>query len=632
MHYLSVEDISKQYGEISLFKEITFGLSRGDKMALVAKNGAGKSTLLRILAHVEEPDSGKVVLRDGVRLAYLPQDPDFDETLTVNELIKGHSTNLLKIIGEYENAVEAHSVEHSKEAEFALAEASNKMDIHQAWDYDRRLEAMLQRFNLTDRSQLVATLSGGQKKRLSLALTLLDNPEFLLLDEPTNHLDIEMIEWLEKFISQSHITFIMVTHDRYFLDRVCNQIIELSQSNIYSYFGNYKTFLEQKANREEIARTEVDKARKLMKKEQEWINRMPKARTTKSKSRIDSFEKTKEKANSLITEKELKLQVANTRVGGNILEMSHVTKSLGDKMLINDFSYLFKKGERIGILGKNGIGKSTLLNLITGKVTPDSGKITTGETIVYGHYAQDGIQIKEDQRVLDVVKEIAEVIPVGKSGSITATQFLHYFLFNADMQHQLVSSLSGGEKRRLYLLTILIQNPNFLILDEPTNDLDLMTLNKLEEFLIGFKGCLLLVSHDRYFLDHTVDHMFVFEGEGIIKDFPGNYSQYRNKLDQLQKNEKNIVREEKKKIESIDTEKAQNASPKKKLSFAEQKEYERIEKEIESLEEEKSELVVFMDSGSQDYEALTKASVRISALMETIDNKMMRWLELEERS
>lgn len=632
MHYLSVEDISKQYGEVSLFQEITFGLSRGDKMALVAKNGAGKSTLLRILAHVEEPDSGKVVLRDGVRLAYLPQDPDFDETLTVNELIKGHSTNLLKIIGEYENALEAHSVEHSKEAEFALAEASNKMDIHQAWDYDRRLEAMLQRFNLTDRSQLVATLSGGQKKRLSLALTLLDNPELLLLDEPTNHLDIEMIEWLEKFISQTHITFIMVTHDRYFLDRVCNQIVELSQSNIYSYPGNYEQFLEQKATREEIARTEIDKARKLMKKEQEWINRMPKARTTKSKARIDSFEKTKEKANSLVTEKELKLQVANTRVGGNILEMSHVTKSLGDKMLIKDFSYLFKKGERIGILGKNGIGKSTMLNLITGKLIPDTGKITTGDTIVYGHYAQDGIQVREDQRVLDVVKEIAEVIPVGKSGSITASQFLHYFLFNADMQHQLVSSLSGGEKRRLYLLTVLIQNPNFLILDEPTNDLDLMTLNKLEEFLIDFKGCLLLVSHDRYFLDHTVDHMFVFEGDGVIKDFPGNYSQYRSKLDQLQKNEKNSIREEKKKLENVDSDTAQNAPAKKKLSFAERKEYERIEKEIELLEKEKSELVRFMDSGFQDYEALTKASVRISELMETIDNKMMRWLELEERA
>lgn len=629
MHYLSVDEISKQYGEKPLFRDISFGLDRGDKIALIAKNGAGKSTLLNILANFEEPDSGKVVLREGVRMMLLPQEPDFDDSFTVEELVKVHNTSLMGIIREYETALSLQAKHQTKENEQALIEASSKMDIHQAWDYERRLSAMLQLFNLTDQTQLVATLSGGQKKRLSLALTLLDNPELLLLDEPTNHMDIEMIEWLEKFLSQSHMTFIMVTHDRYFLDRVCNQIVELSESNIYSYPGNYSQFLEQKTAREQVARTEVDKARKLMKKEQEWINRMPKARTTKSKARIDSFEKTKEKANSLVTEKELKLQVAHSRIGGNILEMDHVTKRFGEKLLVDDFSYLFKKGDRIGILGKNGIGKSTLLNLITGKLAPDSGKILTGDTIVYGHYRQEGIIINEDQRVLDTVKEIAEIIPIGKSGSITASQFLHYFLFNAEMQNQLVSSLSGGEKRRLYLLTVLIKNPNFLILDEPTNDLDLMTLNKLEDFLIDFKGCLLLVSHDRYFLDKTVDHMFVFDGEGIISDFPGNYSQYRTKLDAVEKDEKTTIREEKKKTDESNLTKL---TQKKKLSFSEKKEFESLEKEIEVLEEEKAKLVEFMDSGSQDYEALSQASVRISELMEAIDNKTLRWLELEELS
>ncbi len=627
MHYLSVEDLAKQFGEISLFQELTFGVSRGEKVALVAKNGAGKSTLLRILAQQEEPDAGTVAIREGIRMVLLPQDPDFDPTLSIDELIKSQQSGLMDVINAYERALDLQTRNHNKESEAILTEAANKMDMHQAWDYDRRLTAMLQRFNILDLSQKVSSLSGGQKKRLSLALTLLDSPELLLLDEPTNHLDIEMIEWLEKYLSQSHMTFIMVTHDRYFLDRVCNQIVELSQGKLYSYTGNYTSFLEQKSEREEIERTEVDKARKLMKKEQEWINRMPKARTTKSKARIDSFEKTKEKAHSLVVEKELKLQVSTTRIGGNILEMSHVTKSLGGKLLLDDFSYLFKKGERIGILGKNGIGKSTMLNLITGKLKPDSGKLTTGDTIVYGHYSQEGISINDKQKVIDVVKEIAEIIPLGKNGSITASQFLHHFLFDADMQNQPVALLSGGEKRRLYLLTVLIKNPNFLILDEPTNDLDLMTLNKLEDFLMNYKGCLLLVSHDRYFLDKTIDHMFVFEGEGRIKDFPGNYSQYREKLDQVEREDKLTTREEKKKQED-NMPKA--PAIKKKLTFAEKKEFEQLEIDIEKLEKEKADLVSFMDSGSQDYEALTKASVRISEIMEILDEKMMRWMELEE--
>ncbi|MBU3926518.1 MAG: ABC-F family ATP-binding cassette domain-containing protein, partial [Bacteroidetes bacterium] len=447
------------------------------------------------------------------------------------------------------------------------------------------------------------------------------------LDEPTNHLDIEMIEWLEKYLSQSHITFIMVTHDRYFLDRVCNHIMELSYGNLYTYTGNYTSFLQQKLEREDIERTEVDKARKLMKKEQEWISRMPKARTTKSKARIDSFERTKEKAHSLRTEQQIKLQVNHTRIGGKILEMSHVTKSYGDLLLIDNFSYLFKKGERIGIVGKNGIGKSTFLKLITEQIKADSGIISSGDTIVYGHYSQDGIQIKEDQRVIDVVKEIAEIIPQGKEGSLTASQLLQLFMFTAEMQNQVVALLSGGERRRLYLLTVLIKNPNFLILDEPTNDLDLMTLYKLEEFLVNYKGCLLLVSHDRYFLDHTIDHLFVFEGEGSIRDFPGNYSQYRASLDQKDKKLRADIKEEKKKI-VVSGPQQQNL--RKKLTFSERKEYEQLEKEIELLEKEKETLISFMDSGTHDYEKLTESSERISTLIQLIDDKMMRWLELEE--
>lgn len=629
MHFLSVDKLDKQIGDNLLFSELSFGLDKGDKVALVAKNGAGKSTLLRVIGKQEEPDAGTISYRSGVRMALLPQDPDFDENLTVAELIKNHQTSLMEITNEYAKALELQSHTHSREAELALEEASNKMDLHQAWDHERRLDILLQRFNIVDQSQPVTTLSGGQKKRLSLAITLLDNPDVLLLDEPTNHLDIEMIEWLEKYLSQSHITFIMVTHDRYFLDRVCNQIMELSYGEMYNYVGNYTSFLYQKAEREEIERTEIDKARKLMKKEQEWINRMPKARTHKSKSRIDSFEKTKDKAHSLRTESQIKLQVQSTRVGGKILEMSHVNKSYGDNLLINDFSYLFKKGERIGIVGKNGIGKSTFLKLITAQIEADSGEISSGDTIVYGHYTQEGITIKEDQRVIDVVKEIAEIIPTGKEGSLTASQLLHLFMFTAEMQNQFVSHLSGGERRRLYLLTILIKNPNFLILDEPTNDLDLITLYKLEEFLVNFKGCLLLVSHDRYFLDNTIDHMFVFEGEGQIRDFPGNYSQYRASLDSQEKLQKLDEKEEKKKLELPG--KPQNTI-KKKLTFAERKEYESLLKDIELLEQEKTTLEEIMNSGTQGYEKLTNSSVRISVIIELLDEKMLRWLELEEYS
>jgi len=628
MHYLSVENLSKQHAENILFRDLSLGLEKGDKIALVARNGAGKSTLMRIVAGIEEADEGQISIRDGLRLALLPQEPDFFEDQTIRELINGHNNSLLSVIKAYTAAMEKHAEKHNKETELQLAEATSKMDLLQAWDYERRLSALLQRFNISDLDQNVVSLSGGQKKRLSLALTLLDNPDVLLLDEPTNHLDIDMIEWLEKHLSQSAVTFIMVTHDRYFLDRVCNQILELNRGSLQRYSGNYSRFLEQRVIREEVLKTEVDKARKLMKKELDWIQRMPKARTTKSKARIDSFEQTKDKAYSLPSEKELKLKISHSRIGGKILEMSKVTKSYGDKLMVSDFTYTFKKGDRIGIVGQNGIGKSTFLNLITGKVIPERGEVSPGETIKFGYYRQEGLNARDDQRVLDVVTEIAEFFHVSKSVTLTASQFLHHFLFDAEMQNQTVSTLSGGEKRRLYLLTILIQNPNFLILEEPTNDLDIVTLSKLEEFLSDYTGCLLLVSHDRYFLDHTIDQLFVFEGEGQINHFPGNYSIYHEskiKQGQLEKSTESVA---KMKSQVAKTEKP--LPTKKKLTYAELKEYDAIEMEIGELEEEKKTLEEKLNSGELAFTELQEVSGRMAAIIDTIENKMLRWMELED--
>ncbi len=628
MHYLSVENISKHYAENTLFSQLTFGLAKGDKMALVAKNGAGKSTLMRILAGLEQPDEGKVSMRDGIRLAILPQEPEFIEYQTVNELISSHQTGLITATKAYELAMAKHAGSQTKETEMALTEAISQMDLLQAWDYERRLAALLQRFSIFDLNQSVHSLSGGQKKRLSLALTLLDNPDVLLLDEPTNHLDIDMIEWLEKQLSQPAVTFIMVTHDRYFLDRICNQIVELNRGELDRYSGNYTKFLEQRVVREEAARNEVDKARKLMKKELDWIQRMPKARTTKSKARIDSFEKTKSLAYSMPTDKELNLQISNTRIGGKILEMNRVSKSLGGKQLLKNFTYTFKKGDRIGIVGQNGIGKSTFLNLITEKIAPDSGLVTTGDTIKYGYYRQEGLIANDDLRVIDVVKDIAEFFQVSKSVTLTASQFLHHFLFDSEMQNQTVATLSGGERRRLYLLTILIQNPNFLILDEPTNDLDIVTLSKLEEFLTNYKGCLLLVSHDRYFLDNTIDELFVFEGEGRIGHFPGNYSIYQAALSTREQKEKDKAKAVKTQVQNVATDKI--FRDRKKITYAELKEYEALEVELGQLESEKKALEDSLNSGQLAYTELEQVSMKIGNLMDEIDQKMMRWFELEE--
>jgi ATP-binding cassette subfamily F protein uup len=550
MNFLSVENLSKNYGERDLFENIFFGLAQGDKVALVANNGTGKSTLLNILAGTEDADSGKVIYRSGVRKAFLVQDPNYKEEYTIQEVIERSNATLRKVISDYEQVIEKQATDQSEAVQLAFETCYANMELFQAWDYDRKLENILHKFGLQDVQKKVNSLSGGQKKRLALALVLMDNPEFIVLDEPTNHLDIGMIEWLEDYLQQANLTILMVTHDRYFLDRVCNRIMELTDGKLYMHEGNYSYFVEKRAQREEVYAIEIDKAGKLMKKELEWMRRMPKARTTKSKARIDSFYEIEEKANSKKVQKELRLEVKMSRMGGKILEFKKVYKSYGDLAIVKGFDYTFRKGERIGIIGKNGVGKSTFLNMITSKEEPDSGKINVGDTIVFGYYSQAGMVLKEDKRVIEVVKEIADIITLGNGSIITASQFLQHFMFSPEMQFTFVSKLSGGEKRRLYLLTVLMKNPNFLILDEPTNDLDLMTLNKLEEFLENFPGCLLIVSHDRYFMDKLVDHLFVFEGDGQINQFTGNYTEYRIEQDEKAEEEEPVNQPLKSKIQT----------------------------------------------------------------------------------
>ena len=631
MNYLSVENLSKNYGEKNLFKEISFGLAKGDKVALIANNGMGKSTLLKILAGKDVADSGRFSFRDGVRVSVLDQEPvltDNDE-LTIAQFVKEASAEVLNIIRDYESALD-QSESGSDEALKNLERMSALMDSREAWDFDRRLKTMLGRFGIEDMSQTVLSLSGGQKKRLAIAITVLDQPEFLIFDEPTNHLDIEMVEWLEGYLMQANVTLLMVTHDRYFLDRVCNSILEMNDGKLYRHSGNYGYFLEKRSEREAVYQTEIEKAGKLMKKELEWLRRQPKARTTKSKARIDAFDEIKAKANSGKKQAELKLDVKMTRIGGKILELKKVYKGYDGRDLLKGFDYTFKMGERIGIIGKNGCGKSTLLNIITGLEQPDSGKINTGDTIVYGYYNQKGLELKTDKRVIEVLKDIAEVIQLADGSKLTASQFLLHFMFPPEMQYTYVSKLSGGERRRLHLLTVLIKNPNFLILDEPTNDLDLLTLQKLEEFLEGFGGCLIIVSHDRYFLDKLVDHLFIFEGNGQIKDYWGPYSEYKIQLEE-KKREANAA-DKADEVVYVDNTKTVTSSTanKKKLSFKDKYELEQIEKDLPVLEKEKASLEEKLQSANLAYDELQKASDRISEIVNELEEKELRWLELDE--
>jgi ATP-binding cassette subfamily F protein uup len=620
MNYLSVENLSKSFGDQSLFEGITFGLSKGDKTAIIARNGTGKTTLLRILAGLESADKGEFTFRNDIRVAFLEQAPELDHSLTIDELIVSANTSILKVIQRYELVLKEHSDLDNEDTARSLEAATADMDRLHVWDYERRLRQLLDLFRITQTGQKVSKLSGGEKKRLAMALVLLDEPDFLILDEPTNHLDIDMIEWLEEYLSRSTLTLLMVTHDRYFLDRVCNRIFELSLGDLYHYQGNYEYFLETRAAREDLRKVEAHRAGRLMKRELEWLRRMPKARTGKSKSRIDAFDKIKERATLVEEGGDLVLRVKSPRMGGKIMELSDLEKSFGSLSILDNFSYKFARGERLGVIGRNGTGKTTFLNLITGLEAPDAGTILTGETIVCGYYKQMGATWKEDQRVIDAVKDIAEVVTLEDGRTISASRFLEHFMFSPEAQYKRIAKLSGGELRRLHLLTVLIRNPNFLILDEPTNDLDLFALNKLEEFLLAFKGCLVIVSHDRYFLDKLTDHLFVFEGGGSIRDHYGSYSDYRFHS-QASADVPKQAKEPKK-------EKDKEPVTKTKLSYKEQQEYARLEPEIASLEEEKAFLEEEIGAGNLDYETLHQKSIRIKELMDLIDAKMQRWIEL----
>jgi len=622
MNLLAVENLGKNFGERILFEGLSFGLSKGDKVALIANNGTGKSSMLKILAGQDSSDEGEVIFRNECKISYLSQDAIFDDRLTINELINSAHNKISILVKDYEKAVEDHSKEESSQTEKFVEELTVKMEQENAWDYQRRSEQILSKFNINNLQQKVGALSGGQKKRLSLALLLLENADILLLDEPTNHLDISMIEWLEKFLQQQNITVLMVTHDRYFLERVCNNIMELEGGNLYHHKGNFSYFLEKRAERESNFDVEIGKAQKLMKKELELIRRSPKARTTKSKARIDNFDKIKKKASSKRITQELNIDVKMDRMGGKILELKNIKKSYGDLTILDGFDYTFKKGERIGILGKNGVGKSTFLNIITGRENPDSGKINVGETINYGYFTQGGLDTDEDRRVITVLKDIAEFIVMSDKRKVSASQLLEHFMFTPEMQFTEVKRLSGGERRRLYLLTVLMKNPNFLILDEPTNDLDLLTLTKLEEFLLQYKGCLILVSHDRFFMDKLTEHLFVFTGNGEIEDHYCTYSQYR---------EKEIIQEKEfKKIQHLEKQNSKVKAPKKKLSFNDQYEYTNLEKEIEDLEKEKSELESNIQIPNIELADLMEKSERLGIVINLIDEKEMRWMELDE--
>lgn len=620
MNILSIENLTKTYGERVLFTNITFGISMGDKIAIVAKNGSGKSTLMKILAGKDIADSGKVVFRNDIKVGYLDQNPFLQEDKTIEENIFSADNDIIKAIKQYEELLENTSIPNHDEE---LQKAISGIDNLNAWDFENKVKVILGKLDIHQLNREVKTLSGGQKKRIALAKLLLDEPDLILMDEPTNHLDIEMIEWLENYLTRSNITLLMVTHDRYFLDNVCTEVIELDRQSIYQYKGDYEYFVEKKAEREQALMSEIDKAKNTMRKELEWIRRMPKARGTKSKSRIQAFEDIKKVATQRFNSTELKLNVKMNRIGSKVLEMKKVNKSFDDKVILKGFDYTFNSNERIGVVGKNGIGKSTFLNMIMGLESPDSGKINHGETIIFGYYSQSGILNKDDKRIIEVVKDIAEVIPLADGSKLTASQFLTLFQFPPDMQYNYVGKLSGGEKRRLFLLTILIKNPNFLILDEPTNDLDLITLSILEDFLLNFQGCVMIVSHDRYFMDRLVDHIFIFEGDGIVKDFNGNYTEYRIQLDlkgevpkveMPTQVEKTIVVETKKKV---------------KMSYKEKFEFENLEKEMERLEKEKSELTDKLSTTSK-HDELQAWSNRINQISKLLDESTMRWLELSE--
>ena len=618
INYVSVESISKAFGERVLFKDLSFGINEGQKIGLVAKNGTGKTSMLDILAGAENPDSGQVIFRKGIKVAFLPQEPNLDPNLTVEETILDSDNEILKVISAYE-----HALQNMEDSE-AYQKAFDQMEAHQAWDFETQYTQILFQLKLDDLSRKVEKLSGGQKKRLALANMLLSKPDLLILDEPTNHLDLEMIEWLEAFFAKENFTLFMVTHDRYFLERVCNEIIELDEGQLYSYKGNYAYYLEKRDARIANEETETGKAKQLFKKELEWMRRQPKARTTKSKSRIDDFAEIKDRASKRRNDHEVQLELNMERLGSKIVELHKVSKSFKDRVILDKFDYNFQRGERIGIIGKNGTGKSTFLNILTGQMEPDGGKLVIGETIQFGYYTQRGIDIKPGQKVIEVIKEFGEYIPLKKGRQISAGQLLERFLFDRKKQYDFVEKLSGGERKRLYLCTVLIQNPNFLILDEPTNDLDIVTLNVLESFLLDFPGCLLVVSHDRYFMDKIVDHLFVFRGQGEVEDFPGNYSDFR-----AYDAGPAVIQEEEKKPEAAKETNKENWKPQNiTLSYNEQKEYNRLERDIAKLEKEKVAKEAEFLNPDLSGDEINKRSMELQGIQDKIDEFTERWFEL----
>ena len=619
MNLLSVEGISKSYGEKVIFTPISFGINQGQKIALIAKNGSGKTSILNIIAGQDTPDQGNVVIRKGTRVAYLAQEPNLDPKLTVEQSILQADNPILKIIAEYDKSLE------NPEDQEAYQKAFEAMDQSQAWDFDTQYKKILSKLKLDDLNASVGSLSGGQKKRIALCNALLIQPELLILDEPTNHIDLEMIEWLESYFAKEKITLLMVTHDRYFLERVCNEIIELDEGKLYSYKGNYSYYLEKRESRIAQENIEAHKTKLHFKKELDWMRRQPKARTTKSKSRIQDFKEIKEKASQRRNDHQVQLEINMERLGSKMIEMHKVQKAFGDKVILDCFDYMFQRNDRIGIIGKNGTGKSTFLNLLTSNDTADSGKIVWGETLKFGYYTQKGITIKKGQKVIDVIREFGEFIPLKKGHKISAQQLLERFLFDRKKQYDFVDKLSGGERKRLYLCTVLIQNPNFLILDEPTNDLDIITLNVLESFLLDFPGCLLVVSHDRYFMDKIVDHLFVFQGSGVIEHFPGNYSDYRTYEDSKIL-EKKLNPKLEKKVKN-DWKK----SPKKTtLNFEQQNEFKKIEKEIKIIETKKEEIQNRFTSESLDPKEIEEYSIKLGVLDKELEQKTSRWFELSE--
>lgn len=618
MNYLSVENLTKTFGERVIFNELTFGIDQGQKVAIVAKNGNGKTTLLRCLIGLEQYDDGRIVFRKDLRIAYMQQSDQLNATNTILEEVFSHDLPELAAVKAYNKALRSGDEKLIQNSFEAITELN-------AWDIEVRVNQILSVLKLEDTDMMIGQLSGGQKKRVALAKVLIAEPDFLILDEPTNHLDLDMIEWLEDYLSKSNSTILMVTHDRYFLEVVCDTILELEDQTIYKYKGNFSYFLEKKAEREEQRASTIEKAKNQFRKELDWMRRQPKARGTKQKARIDAFHETKKVAKQRIDKDEMDIPVKMERLGTKILELHHIGKSFGDKVILTDFSYVFKRQERLGIVGNNGTGKTTFLKMILGKEPLSKGKIVTGETVVFGYYDQELPHYDEDKKVIDVIRDIAEFIPLEKGRQMSAAQFLEKFLFPRSMHYNYVHKLSGGEKRRLKLMTVLMQNPNFLILDEPTNDLDIFVMSVLEDYLRSFQGCLIVVSHDRYFMDKMVDHLFVFKGDGSIKDITGNYSAFRKLQQKDQREERKADKEVK---ESVKTE--QVRTERKKLTYKEQQEFESLEKELESLEAEKAQLTEKLADPTVTSEELIEAGQRLSQVVQDLDQKTDRWLELSE--